>query len=52
MTVVDLPGCVQVDGFGELDKLTLEQVWSLIHSCWCRPGQGVRPVDARARTHV
>jgi hypothetical protein len=32
MTVVDLEGCVHADGFGQLDKLTLEQEWRLIEA--------------------
>ena len=32
MTVVDLEGCVHADGFGQLEKLTLEQEWRLIET--------------------
>jgi hypothetical protein len=32
LTVVDLQGCVHADGFGHLDKLTLEQEWQLIEA--------------------
>jgi hypothetical protein len=31
-TVVDLEGCAHADGFGQLDKLTLEQEWELIEA--------------------
>jgi hypothetical protein len=32
LTVVDLQGCAHADGFGQLDKLTLEQEWRLIEA--------------------
>jgi hypothetical protein len=32
VTVVDLEGCVHADGFGQLDKLTLEEEWRLIEA--------------------
>lgn len=32
MTVIDLEGCVHADGFGQLDKLTLEEEWRLIEA--------------------
>jgi hypothetical protein len=31
-TVIDLQGCEHADGFGHLDKLTLEQEWQLIEA--------------------
>ena len=31
-TVIDLQGCEHGDGFGHLDKLTLEQEWQLIEA--------------------
>ena len=32
ITVVDLEGCAHADGFGQLDKLTLEEEWRLIET--------------------
>jgi hypothetical protein len=32
VTVVDLDGCVHADGFGQPDKLTLQQEWRLIEA--------------------
>jgi hypothetical protein len=32
MPVVDLQGCVHADGFGQLDKLSLEEEWRLIEA--------------------
>jgi hypothetical protein len=49
LTVMGVRGCEHADGFGQLDRLTLEQEWALIEAALIEATLGGAIADARRR---